>query len=1058
MRQGYMKLQKNNIILIISFLSIFILFASLQLNAQTAKISEEQIEFKTYPFSDPNPVPEINRMYPYFYFHGYTNHAIQQKWKMVVLENEFIKVYVCPDIGGKIWGAIEKSTGKEFLYFNQVVKFRDVAMRGAWTSGGLEYNFGDIGHIPTCATPVDYITKENADGSVSCIVGALDLPSGTKWNVEIKVSPGKAFFETKASWFNNTELPCTYYHWMNAAAKSGDDLEFIYPGKNWIGHGEEIGNWTLDNNRTINWYKNNNFGSYKSYHVVNSYADYFGGYWHDEDFGFGHYGDFDEKPGKKLWIWGLAPEGMIWEDLLTDTDGQYIEFQAGKLFNQAANSSTKTPFKHKEFAPHDADVMNEIWFPLKGTGGMLAVSEFAVLNIVEKEGNQHIILSALQTINDDFKIYINGELISSERIKLKPLELFKTSINLSGNENIKIILGDNILIYTSNKEDVGVDRPMLPNQDFNWESAYGQYTKGLELEKQREYIGAKKAYENALKKDAGFLPALNRLAQIYYRQMDYKVALELVKKSLAINTYDGEANYLLGLICREMGDIVTSKNGFSIAMGDIAYKSSAASELANLFLVEQHWAKAEKYASKALKFNQYNLDALQTLALAKRKLGEIDDAKRVLSLITELDGTNHFQSFENYVISEKVTDKELFLTRITNELPHETFLNLAINYNKKGCNEEAIKVLSLAPNNVVVNLWLAHLSPVNEGLYLNKALNQSPELVFPHRKETVEVLKMFLTENSHWKLNYYLGLVLWSKNLLEEAKAQFMACGTEPDFAPFYLAKSKLVSSNNEELECLRKARELSPEDWRSALALANFYISSKQAVEAFNLIQPFVKKYPEQSAIGLCYAQSLSAQQKYEQAISFLESYELLPFEGATIGRDLYNESCVRSAYYALKKGQNKKAIKYAEKAKLWPKNLGVGKPYDVDERLEDYILSKAYKSKGDKKNAALFAAKVRQYSHPGYQQENSKLYLQLKLLIENGEEDKAQLLRVKFSEEYPNSNYIKWVATKMENNDDAKNVEKLILNDSGSAMAYDTKFVDNSFQLLLDFLKLFE
>ena len=57
--------------------------------------------------------------------------------------------------------------------------------------------------------------------------------------MEIKVSPGKAFFETKASWFNNTELPCTYYHWMNAASKAGDDLEFIYPGKNWIGHGEE---------------------------------------------------------------------------------------------------------------------------------------------------------------------------------------------------------------------------------------------------------------------------------------------------------------------------------------------------------------------------------------------------------------------------------------------------------------------------------------------------------------------------------------------------------------------------------------------------------------------------------------------------------------------------------------------------------------------------------------------------------------------------------------------------------------------------------------------------
>ena len=144
----------------ILFLGILILFTTTKyIMAQQAKIYEEEMLFTTYPFSDPNPVPEISRIYPYYYFHGYTSHSEEQKWKMVILENDYIKVFVCPDIGGKIWGAIEKSTGKEFLYFNHVVKFRDVAMRGAWTSGGLEYNFGDIGHIPTCATPVDYYTR-----------------------------------------------------------------------------------------------------------------------------------------------------------------------------------------------------------------------------------------------------------------------------------------------------------------------------------------------------------------------------------------------------------------------------------------------------------------------------------------------------------------------------------------------------------------------------------------------------------------------------------------------------------------------------------------------------------------------------------------------------------------------------------------------------------------------------------------------------------------------------------------------------------------------------------
>ncbi|MBI9063466.1 MAG: DUF5107 domain-containing protein, partial [Marinilabiliaceae bacterium] len=303
---------------------LFVLIPLTNVMAQKATVREEKMVMNTYPFFDPNPVVNPDRIYPYFRFDGYTNHSEEKEWNMVVLENDYIKVFVCPDVGGKIWGAIEKSTGKEFIYFNHSAKFRDVAMRGAWSSGGLEYNFGDIGHIPTCATPVDYVTKEYADGSVACVVGAIDLPSGTKWNVEIKLQKDKAYFETIASWFNTSDLPVTYYHWMNAAAKADGGLEFIYPGNKRIGHGGEMGNWPVDEGRNISMYENNDFGIYKSYHILNAYSNFFGGYWHDDNFGFGHYSCYDDKPGKKIWIWGLSDQGMIWEDLLTDSDGQYI--------------------------------------------------------------------------------------------------------------------------------------------------------------------------------------------------------------------------------------------------------------------------------------------------------------------------------------------------------------------------------------------------------------------------------------------------------------------------------------------------------------------------------------------------------------------------------------------------------------------------------------------------------------------------------------------------------------------------------------------------------------
>ncbi|WP_189356700.1 DUF5107 domain-containing protein, partial [Arenibacter certesii] len=436
--------------------------------SQKATVREENLNMKTYMFGDPDPVANINRIYPYFRFDGYTDQGEYRDWKMVVLENDYIKVYVSPEVGGKIWGAIEKSTGKEFMYFNEVVKFRDVAMRGAWTSGGLEYNFGDIGHIPTCATPVDYALKEYTDGSVSCVVGALDLPSRTKWNVEIKLHPNKAYFETIATWANTSEVPVTYYHWMNAAAKADGDLEFIYPGNKRIGHGGELGDWPIDSGRDISKYENNDFGIYKSYHVIDSYADYFGGYWHEDDFGFGHYANYEEKPGKKIWIWGLSDQGMIWEDLLTDSNGQYVEYQAGKLFNQAANSSTFTPFKHREFTPHDMDIAKELWFPLKGTKGMVAASEYGVLNVLRKGNSVEIRLSALQPLDTYMVVWTGTKSHFKRDLALSTLDLHTETLTMEEDEEIQVVLGNHLLVYNSDETSTLLDRPYEPETAFDW--------------------------------------------------------------------------------------------------------------------------------------------------------------------------------------------------------------------------------------------------------------------------------------------------------------------------------------------------------------------------------------------------------------------------------------------------------------------------------------------------------------------------------------------------------------------------------------------------------------
>jgi hypothetical protein len=53
-------------------------------------------------YSDPNPVPDMSKNYPYFRFDGFTNKSIDKEWNMVVMENSYIKVYIATEIGGKI--------------------------------------------------------------------------------------------------------------------------------------------------------------------------------------------------------------------------------------------------------------------------------------------------------------------------------------------------------------------------------------------------------------------------------------------------------------------------------------------------------------------------------------------------------------------------------------------------------------------------------------------------------------------------------------------------------------------------------------------------------------------------------------------------------------------------------------------------------------------------------------------------------------------------------------------------------------------------------------------
>jgi len=931
---------------------------------QEASVKEEKATFKTYPFSDPDPAPFFGPIYPYFRFDGYSLEGRPQEWKMVRLENPYVRVVVAPEIGGKVWGAVEKSTNREFIYWNPVVKFREIAMRGPWTSGGIELNFGIIGHAPTTATPVDYVIQENSDGSVSCVVGAIDLPSRTVWRVNVRLPKDAAYLETECFWFNPTSLSDSLYNWLTSAQDVGPDLRYYYPGANFIGHGGDVHPWPVgENGRDVSLYRNNDFGGSKSYHILGEYNEYFGGYYEKSGFGYGHWALYDEKPGMKLWVWSLARDGAIWEDLLTDPPKkQYTEPQTGLLYNQAASDSGLTPFKHMAFAPQSVMRWKEIWFPVKDIGGLVAASPHAALNVERAGGRLKVGLCPLRPIDDDLIVTLGGQAIFSKRLRLKPMETFIQTLETGDREGeIALTLGKEKLSWASrDKEENRLGRPVVPPQDFSWTSAEGLYVAGEELLRQRSYAEALVKLLACLEKEPGHVRALTRAAEIYLRRIEYLKALDHAKKALAINAYDAGANFVYGTINRQLGRFADAKDGFGWAARSLEFRSAAYEQLAELSFIEKKLERAAEYARRSLEYNTFNMNARGLLAIIFRLGDDQSAAAAAQDAILRIDPLNHLARFERSLLEATAAGRRDFTSLIRNELPHETYLELAMSYCSLGLKEEAIHVLSLAPSHPLVDHWLAYLwretDDARSRRHLQTAEAASPHLVFPHRREDIPVLRWAAANGAGWKTSYYLGLVLWNSGQKEEARELFKRLADIPDWGPFYLTRARsLEDEGNWEdmLADIQKAINLDSEDWRAWRAQTGLLDKMGKDKEALQSAEKIYGRKPDKPALAMDFAKALLRAGKYQECLKVLGKTNVLPYEGAWEGRDLYRQAHLLAAASELKKANHKAAARSAKKAKLWPEHLGVGKPFDVDERLEDFILAAAAEKSEDPEKA---------------------------------------------------------------------------------------------------------
>jgi len=933
----------------------FLLLTAYSACSQKATITEGKRQLITYPFSDPNPVPILtqnDKIYPYFTYEGYSHDGKQQDWKVITLENEHIEVFVLPEVGGKVWGAIDKSNDEEFIYRNEVMKFRNISMRGPWTSGGIEFNFGLIGHHPSTATPVDYVIQEHENGSVSCTVGNIDLPSRTQWRVTILLEKDKSAFETKAVWFNPSAMNQSYYNWMTAAAPARADFEFFTPGDKLLKHSGQALPWPIDNEgRNLALYKENNFGPSKSYHVVGEYNDFFGGYYHDANYGFGHWGEYEAIPGQKLWLWALSRSGGIWEDLLTDTDGQYIEFQAGRQFLQYSPGDHLNPQTQANFEPYSLDQWTELWFPVKDIGGLTDVSNNGVMAIENKDDTVHIRLHSFTNTTASIQFKTGESFIKEDAISFIPMEMVTREFAKSKDANFTISVPELDLHYTLESDDLHIDRPFETEVMTKPQTNEALYNSAWEDMKFREYADAENGFDAVIETDPHHIMALNKLAELHYRKGNYKEGLSYVNHALQLDTYHPESNYQAAIIYRAMGDYVNAKESFGWAARSMQFRSNAYTQLAEILLAEEKFENANIYARKALHFNQFNLNAWQVIAIVARKTNENDMVNEAIGAIEKIDPINHFSRFERYLHDNSDATLNTYLNANQSELAYQTYLELAINYWNKHQLNTAIRVLEVAPNHPLIHIWLAYISQDPEHPVLRTAMNQSPDFVFPFRRESLGALAWVNQHVTDWKFRYYYALNLWAKGRKKESSDILLQIGDEPGNPVFYLARARMLQEYNarDGIHDLQLAMKYGNDNWRCSEALTNYYIENEEYAKGLTIAKQSFSQFPQHYSLGMKLANLLNKNELYAESIDLLSQLKVLPFEGASEGRRLYETAHYYEALNQIDAKEYDQAILLLNKSKDWPEELGVGKPYDLDERIPNYLIGIAEYKRGN-------------------------------------------------------------------------------------------------------------
>lgn len=164
----------------------------MQYRPHEAQVWSQTVTIPTYGVGQPDKNPMFlekrvyqgssGKVYPYPVIDKILDEKQDKEYTAVFLENDYLKVMILPELGGRIQRATDKTNGYDFVYYNHVIKPALVGLLGPWISGGIEFNWPQH-HRPTTFAPTDWQMLENADGSKTVECSEVDQMYGTKGKV-----------------------------------------------------------------------------------------------------------------------------------------------------------------------------------------------------------------------------------------------------------------------------------------------------------------------------------------------------------------------------------------------------------------------------------------------------------------------------------------------------------------------------------------------------------------------------------------------------------------------------------------------------------------------------------------------------------------------------------------------------------------------------------------------------------------------------------------------------------------------------------------------------------